>query len=374
MIAAGWIAVCALLAQEPAAGPPVEPAGGTQARDAASARGTIAAWREDLELDLPRRVLAEGPPRVGPGGDLEHEGEAVALVARALFDAGRQEASAALLEAAKPKAETRPWVELERARQWIENDELERALRFLRGEGGEAVRFPAWPECWFLMGRARVRAGDEPLRAAPYLERFVELAPRHVETAAALHMLAQMALASGDAAAAGRLAERAQAAAKWQAYYRVRRLQIREQPDEPLPVLGLAQLWLEARELGRAKAVLEPLVERFPSFASGWYHLGEALRMEGDATGAVRQYDKALELDPGLGGARYNRAMIALREGRRAAARADLEHLVASPHGTEPRFVPAHLALARLLDAEGEKAAALARYERYVELGGREKL
>ena len=51
-------------------------------------RTRVATWRELLELDLAARVLEEGPTAVGEGGPLAHDGEALHVVAGALFDAG----------------------------------------------------------------------------------------------------------------------------------------------------------------------------------------------------------------------------------------------------------------------------------------------
>jgi len=377
LVPVSWLAPGEAVAEQstaraggPSAQQPARPA-----PEPGAAAGAIAAWREALELDLPAEVLGPGPALVAAGGRFAREGEALALVARALYDAGRGEEAHALLERAEPSETTRAEVELERVRLWILEDSLERALAFLRPgvPGGEPRRHADRPESWLHLGRALSRAG-EPLAAEPYLRRFVELAPMHTEAPAALHMLAQTALQRGDAASAERFGERGQALASWHAYHRVRRLQIREHPRDPLPRLGLAQLLLQAKEFARARAVLDELLALAPEYAPGWFHLGEARRMLGDLAGAAEAYSRALALDPELALARYNRGVIALRAGREAEARADFETLVAGPHGADPELVAAHLALARLELRAGNRTAAEARYRRYVELGGADPL
>jgi len=334
----------------------------------------VAAWREALELDLPAEVLGPGPAAVAPNGSLAAEGEAVALVARALFDAGREAESAALLAAAKPRPGTDVHVELERVRQALERDELEAVVSALSGPG-ETPR-SRWPEVsrsWLLLGRALVRQGQWQ-QAVPCLERHVELEPLGEGAYSALHMLSQAALRRGDGAAAQELVQHAQVAGQWRAYWRVRRLQVRENPDEPLPRLGLAQLLLQASETERALAELEELTRRCPDFAQGWFHLAEVSRAMQRWEAARKAYDTALELAPDLSLARYNRAMLLLRAGEGAAARTDLERLVEGPRSNDPRLREAHLALARLLVASDEREAARLRYARYRELGGTEPL
>lgn len=365
-----WLSVAAPAAVAPQASDPGE------APAAEAIADTLARWRESLELDLPREVVAEGRGRVSAGGDLATNGEAVALVARALFHTESDPAvAAALLDACTPTGATRAYVELERAREAIESDRLDAALRRLYPgpEEGAPVQHAEHPEAWLLYGRAFMRLG-EPERAKPLLEGFLDRAPRHREASAALHMLARIALARRDGASATRLLERARELSEWHAYYRVRRLQVRESPDEPLPRLGLGVLWLRAGEPARAAGVLTDLTRRHPDFADGWFQLGEARRALGELDAARAAYDRALEADLEHPLARYNRAVLALLQDRRADARADFELLVAGPHEADRRVLGAHLALARLLRDAGETDASEARYARYRELGGQESM
>ncbi|MCK6448683.1 MAG: tetratricopeptide repeat protein [Planctomycetes bacterium] len=338
--------------------------------------------REDLELDRPRDALARGAAWVASGGAFAgdgafagggafaNDGEIVALVARALTATGEDARARKLVDGAQASEATRGWLDVERARQALERDELEEAANAL---AGNPVKHPALAECWLVRARALARLG-KAVEAAPLFQKFLELAPLSPDGPAACHQLAQAALASGKQDDAARWFARANELGTWHGFYRARRIQIREAPDDPLPRLGLAQLLLEAREYARAERVLDELVARHADFANGWFHLGEARRKQRDLAGARAAYDRALSVDATLAFARFNRGVIARMEGRDADARSDFERIVASDAGNDSRLVNAHLELARLLARAGDAAAATARYARYTELGGKEPL
>jgi tetratricopeptide (TPR) repeat protein len=333
----------------------------------------IARWRELLELDLAQEVIADGLERIEQKQDsLAAEGEAVALMARALSQRGREARAAQLLEKAGVRESSAGHVVLERARLDLLDDELERAVERLADPSGQP-RFAGLAESYLLLGRARMRQGL-PERAEPLLKHFLESDPFSVEASSAWHMLAQAALARGDGAEAGRTTERARASGTWHAFYRARRLQVRAEPREPLPRLGLAQLWLQIDQPGRARVELLELLELAPGFCRAWEALGEAERKLAKLDTARAALTRALDCDPTASQSRYNRALLAKQLGDPAAARADLEIVVAGTDRADPTLANAHLELARLLSAAGEEHAAQARYQRYVELGGREPL
>ena len=345
-----------------------------QAADEA-VRARVATWRELVELDLAARVLEEGPALLAGDGAVSRDGEAAFVVAGALFDAGRAEQAAALLDAAQPEGDGAAWIDLARARLALERDELARAIELAAVPGATPprARLEREAEAWLLLGRALLRAGRDA-DARGCLQRGYELAPLGPGAYGALHALSQIALRAGDGEGAQQLVTRAQQTGQWRAYWRARRLQVRETPDDPLPRLGLVQLWMQVGRFEEALGELDTLLERFPDYAPGWFHRGEAQRALGRAAEARAAYDRALELDASLALARFNRAVLALREGRTADARADLETIVAGPQADDPKLLPAHLGLARLQLAAGEADAARARYARYTELGGREPL
>jgi tetratricopeptide (TPR) repeat protein len=351
--------------------------GSSQTAPVAEKRAETAAerldrWQESLELDEASALLLEGRPLVAPGAALAGEARAVCLVARALAQCGETSAARELLErsaAAKP-AEL---VVAERARLALADDELERVLELLWDSSAKALRTPAANEAFLLAARARTRRGEWEL-AAPLLRRYVELEPLAPETASAWHLLAQEALRRGDVEQARASAAREDSLGRWHAYYRARRLQIRESPREPLPRLGLAQLWLEVGELDKARAVLDQLVLLAPDFARGWMALGETQRKQNEFEQAEHSYDRALSLDATLDIARFNRAMLARNAGRLEGARRDLETLLEGAAGAEARFAQAHLELARLYVQLNLPELAQSAHERYRALGGKESL
>ncbi|MFN0009005.1 MAG: hypothetical protein ACKVXR_13975 [Planctomycetota bacterium] len=303
----------------------------------AQARTDVDRWRESIELDLAAEVARDGLPRVSGGGDLASEGEAIALVARALASTGAEERAEQLLLASEPSEASRGWIAVARARLALLRDDLPAARALLLAEPGAdpAVRHPAIPESWLLAGRALARGG-EIARAAPLLERFLALSPLDAEAPSAWHMRVQAAIERGDEQAAAELRARAAASAQWTAFYRTRRLQVRESPDEPLPLLGIAELFLAAGEPARAKEQALQLIARFPHFCRGFGALGRAERAAGDLATARQALEKGVTCDP---------------EGARTI-----------------------LELARVLAALGENELAAARYARYRELGGTEAL
>ncbi len=262
------------------------------------ARATLARWREALELDLPAEVLREGPAATARDGELGQSGEALALYARALAGAGRTQEALALCGSERVSENERPWLEIARARLSIEADDLAGARARLTARDSKAelgARFPDRPEAWLLLGRALWRS-DERAAARTALERYLSAAPLDVEAPFAWHMLALEAQRRGDAARAAQCTQAERSSAEWQAFYRTRRMQIREAPHEPLPRLGLAELWIAAGDDARARAVLEELVRLAPDFARGELALARLEKRAGHADAAAAHHKRYREL------------------------------------------------------------------------------
>ncbi len=334
----------------------------------------LAEWREDFELDELASIVAEGPRLVSGDGPLARDGEAIALVGRALFAGGREGAAKSLLEAPVELDEVgRAHVELARASVALAEDDLSGVLALVLSSDGTSVRRPDYADAWLLAGQALARGGA-PERADAFLLRFVQLAPPSADLAAAYHMLAQHAVARRDVERAREYRERGERAARWQALLRARRIQIRAQPDDPLPRLGLAQLWFEAGDPGRAKDALVELIERAPREARAWTLLGDCERHLGNMAAARAGWDRAVEIDTAQIGARFNRGVLARMEVRLADARADFDWILEHGAEDELRYRQAHLELARLDLAAGLPDRAEARYAKYRGLGGTEPL
>ena len=292
----------------------------------------IERWQTAIELDVSTEILQEHDwfeAQRAPDPRL------TALYARALHAAGDDESATRLLgpAASAPLA-------LAAARIALDRDEIAQALRLVAApakSGGSAIttRFPEESESWLLEGRARARAG-ELARAEPLLAEFVKRDPWHVDAPAAWFVLVDCARAQGNAEEATRREESRQKSAEWHAFYRVRRLQVRESPREPLPHVGLAQLWLAADQLDRAR----------------------------------RELDAALALD-----ARFCRAIELKGElERRAGHTADSHARCEEALRCDPQLTDVHLTLARLAKAAGKVEESAASYARYRERGGTKEL
>ncbi len=281
LVAAGlvWVAQAA---------PPADAAADLAAR--------IERWQAAIELDLPPEILRE---RTWFEAQRTPDPRLSALFARALHAAGDDEAAARVLgpAVAAPLA-------LAAARIALDRDEIALALRHVAapasaGASASTTRFPDEPECWLLEGRARARGGDLT-RAEPLLAEFVKRAPWHVDAPAAWFVLVDCARANGDAAETTRRENARLKSAEWHAFYRARRLQARESPREPLPRLGLAQLWMAVEELDRARSELDAALALDARFCRGIELLGEVERRAGRAAEARARCDEALACDPQL--------------------------------------------------------------------------
>ena len=320
-------------------------------------------WEELIELDLHRLVFEEAQALVG---EEELSDERLALAAHAAAAAGKVQLAEAWLELGEGAA-----VELERARIHLSRDELEQALALTLSPGEPPQpKHPERADGWVLPCRALARAGELE-RARPMLEALVARFPHDDEAPAALHLLAQAAIARGDLEGARSWRERALSAARWRALFDARRLQALERPRDPLPRFGLAALWLEVGEARAALGLLDALVASSPEFTRAHALRGDALRVLGDLDGSLAAWSKALVLDPELHAARFNRAVLYIGRERWEESKADLVLLVELEEAQRPPLLEAHLHLATALEALGDLEGARAARDRHATLGKR---
>jgi tetratricopeptide (TPR) repeat protein len=360
-------------AQAPAAQAPAAPSAAGAQQPRTSKAEAQARLVELLALGLLTDALAFGEPLVAAGQPLAGDGTLRALVARALFSAGREEQALALLDgAALPAAEQVP-LALERARLWIDQDRLEEARALLQRPGGSGLPalYPEEPDCWFLLAKVHARQGR--LDAAALLaKRFLQMAPLDGQAATAWHLIAQEALARGDGEAAAKALERHRFLEEWHGLFRARRLQAFRAPEAALPRLGLGLLWMRVERYGEAQAEFEAALARDPKLEGACFQLGEARRLSGDPSGALEAYERGLALAPEDLELRSNRGLLLLSLGRPEGAQ-DLEFVVAKPASNTAAFAPVFLGLARHLRAD-DPARAAELHARYAALGGKEPL
>jgi tetratricopeptide (TPR) repeat protein len=269
---------------------------------------------------------------------------------------------------------------LARARIALEQeDDPQTALRLLGAATAPrepSVRDADSAEAWLLCGRALGRAGS--LQAAePFLTRGLELDRHHLDAPKAHALLLSAALERGDTRTAPLRAETARQVAQWHALWKARRLQALRRPAEPLPRIGLAELWLAVNEPQRA---LEPLedwlagVDQPRSDVRVLALSGECLRRLGQRAAARERLEVARALEPKRSETRYFQALLALDANDLSLAKSELEAVCSDPAAVDGRLLRAHLDLARLLWDTGAHEDARTRHTRYRELGGSEPL
>jgi tetratricopeptide (TPR) repeat protein len=126
---------------------------------------------------------------------------------------------------------------------------------------------------------------------------------------------------------------------------------IHEQLDDPVG----------ARE-AYARALQEDL-----AYHPAHIRLGELALLEGDTLTAVSALALAAQIRGSDAGVRYQYGQMLRRVGQLAEARDELQRAIE----LEPLFALPHLELARVLDAEGELAAAAGAYQEYLARAGR---
>jgi tetratricopeptide (TPR) repeat protein len=197
-----------------------------------------------------------------------------------------------------------------------------------------------------LVALARADAASrQPEAALRVLARATQLAPDRTDVIKLLAMNAADIGAVEDAAAA------------WDRYLKL-------QPNDDEARRERSYLAAQKGELERGIAGLEAFVARHPRDVVGHYELGQAHRAS-DSAKALREFDRALELDPKYAPARAARGSVYYQEAQPALAVKDLEIATAlRPEDAESldRLGQAYAALDRSADALGalRRAAGLA--------------
>jgi Flp pilus assembly protein TadD len=99
---------------------------------------------------------------------------------------------------------------------------------------------------------------------------------------------------------------------------------------------GQIELLRKAGRFHEAEKITRRILQQLPNDASLHAELGVLLGLSGNSAEAVREFDRALQLDPKLDAARVHRAVARMRMGKRDEARAELEaFLKEKPHSPE---------------------------------------
>ncbi|MEX2615336.1 MAG: XrtA/PEP-CTERM system TPR-repeat protein PrsT [Alphaproteobacteria bacterium] len=169
--------------------------------------------------------------------------------------------------------------------------------------------------------RALVEGGDEellivPLASATYLlERYDEVIEKFVPERRSMEVEAGLRIVRGQAYLARLDLEEAEESFEKAAALR---------PDESMPMVGLAEVYLARSEVHAALNMANRAVVAAPGNFLAWAVDARAKRRIGREADALISYDKAIELQPEYVEARASRAMILLKMGRFEESAADL--------------------------------------------------
>ena len=100
---------------------------------------------------------------------------------------------------------------------------------------------------------------------------------------------------------------------------------LKEKPDFPDALIGLAKYSLYERDLEAAMRFAEQAVARNPDHADVWLFKGDLLRAQGKTDLALAAYDQVVKLKPNSSSAYINKASIEIITGKFEAAQADIE-------------------------------------------------
>lgn len=120
-------------------------------------------------------------------------------------------------------------------------------------------------------------------------------------------------------------------------------------------------------DVAGARAAYARALQEDLSYHPAHVRLGELALAEGDTLTAVSQLALAAQIRDSDAGVRYQHGDMLRRTGQLAEARAELEQTIA----LEPYFAPPYLALARVLDAQGEVAEAMDAYRAFLDRASR---
>lgn len=112
-----------------------------------------------------------------------------------------------------------------------------------------------------------------------------------------------------------------------------------------------------------SKTLWSRTVEGQPLSIVAHNNLGRAMLVEGDVSGAMRQFERAVELDPRYAQAQYNLGSLQMQQGSLTAAEASLRAAVER----EPRLAQAQNALGNCLLRQERAAEAVPHYEAALE-------
>lgn len=133
-------------------------------------------------------------------------------------------------------------------------------------------------------------------------------------------------------------------------------------PNDADALNNLAVLLTADREPERALSLLRRAVAVAPANAGAWNNMGSVLRERGLRAEAIDAFRRALAIDQGHQGARIGLAQLFVASGEVTQARRLLEEALA----LNPRLAEGHYTLGQVLEAQGDRAGAIASYSAFI--------
>lgn len=129
----------------------------------------------------------------------------------------------------------------------------------------------------------------------------------------------------------------------------------RLRPQEPLPLVGLAQIRLNQREFAEGEALIDQALTLAPDLSEALGLKGEFRRQTGDIENALHYFNKAVDANPHAVAGRLGRARIHLDRGQLAEANEDVQAVLA----IAPRNPIAQYTAAMVLARQDKRREAL---------------
>jgi putative PEP-CTERM system TPR-repeat lipoprotein len=100
---------------------------------------------------------------------------------------------------------------------------------------------------------------------------------------------------------------------------------LKEAPDFPDALIGIAKISLLEKDLQTAERFSEQALAKAPKNADAWVFKGDLLRAQGKSEPALAAYDESLKLNPHNVPARIMKAYLEIDTGKFSAAKADMD-------------------------------------------------
>lgn len=140
---------------------------------------------------------------------------------------------------------------------------------------------------------------------------------------------------------------------------------IAAEPTNAEALNNLGATYQASGDLPRARDAFRRSLAVNPAFAAAWNNLAVVLGALGETSEAQAALAEAIRLDPSNHGAKVNLALQYQRQGLVPEARRLLDQVVQ----TAPQMAEAHYALGRLLEEQGDRAAAIRHYKLFLSTG-----